>query len=910
MKKINVTIVRAIAFIAVLAVFVGFVKKDDDPVIDKIVSRLADWLDSNQPEKIYLQTDKPFYAAGDDIWFKAYVTVGSDHKLSALSKVINVELIDQHDSVTKWIKLPMVNGTAWGDIALSDTLHEGSYRIRAYTNWMRNAGPDYYFDKVITIANAPADPVFTKTNYTYATVKNQQQVTATISYANIDGKPYAAKPVNYKVQFNGKVSTRGKGVTDDKGNIVIDFIKPVSAQADKGNIITDIKLTEQNTITKTVTISATSGSVDVQFFPESGSLVNGVPSKVAFKAVGPDGLGQDIKGVVVDNENNKVSAFATRHLGMGEFLIVPKAGKTYKALIINPDGSQSTVALPAAVNSGYVLNIHESDSTSVMIKVIASSDLETSGQVYLLAQSGGQTCFVGKNPPGKASFLVNLPKSKFPSGIVQFTLFTNTGEPINERVVFIKNVADLLDLKISPAKTVSAPREKVKIDLDVQNIASKSVIGSFSASVINESKLKADESAETTILSHILLTSDLRGYIEQPNYYFRNNDDTTRANLDILMLTQGYRRFEWKPLLADKIPAPTYEAGKSINVSGNVKTLTGKPVANAKITLFSTAATGQVMLDTVADQRGDFTFKNLFLKDSTRFVIKAYNATGGKNVTIKMNNGEDREVKNQYLSAINFNTNDESFAAYLKANKNLYDEEIKYGLGNHNIALKEVTIKEHKKPVLAHSSNRNGPGNADQVVTSQDLEKRGCQSLDDCLNGMLTGVMFRDGKPYSTRGGGPMLIVLDGIPQDNALEKNFLGTIPVQDVASIEVLRNGGYTSIYGARGGNGVIIITTKRGDEYAPKTSEPGMLIYTAKGYYRAREFYSPQYDDPKTNQPTADLRTTIFWKPNIITDKNGHASFEYYNAGTPGTYRVVIEGIGADGSLGYKTFNYKVQ
>jgi len=902
MKKLNLITVRAIAFMAMLLIFVSFVKKADDPVIDKIVSRLADWLDSNQPEKVYLQTDKPFYAAGDDIWFKAYITIGNDHKLSALSNVVNVELIDQRDSVTRWIKLPMVNGTAWGDIALPDTLHEGNYRIRAYTNWMRNAGPEYYFDKMITIGNAATNTVYTKTSYSYAPVNNQQKTTVKISYFDLNGVAYADKPVDYNVQFNNKTITRGKGITDNNGDLSVDFVNRTPAL--KGEIVTVIKLDKTNSQTKTLAITAP-GKVDVQFFPESGNLVNGIASKVAFKAVGPDGLGQDVKGIVVDNENNKVGEFATRHLGMGVFLIVPQAGKTYKALITNADGSQSTVALPVALNSGYVMNIHESDSTSVMIKVIASSDLEISGQVYLLAQSGGQTCFVAKNPPGKASFFATLPKSKFPSGIVQFTLFNGAGEPINERVVFIKNAADLLDLKISPAKKVSAPREKVKIDLDVQSTASKSVIGSFSASVINESKLQPDESAETTILSHLLLTSDLKGYIEQPNYYFRHNDDTTRANLDILMLTQGYRRFEWKPLLAGKTTAPVYQPEKFIKLSGYVKTLSGKPVAGAKINLFTASAQGLFILDTLADKDGHFVFKDMFLPDSVKFLLHAATPKNGKNVIITLddNGNEDKVVKNSAMPAGAGGMNI-ALTQYLKAQKLLYDQEVKYGVGNHINNLAEVVIKVKKKSNVDFSGNLNSPGHADQVITSDQLNCMG--DLSTCLQGRLLGVIFRNGKPYLARNGAtarPMHIVFDGIPMDNIDE------IMYNEIGSIEVLRSIMYTSVYGSRGADGILVITSKHIPD-ANSAPAPGAMAYTPKGYYRAREFYSPQYDDPKINQSVADLRTTIFWKPNVITDKNGHASFEYYNAGTPGIYRVIVEGIGADGNLGYKTFSYKVE
>jgi len=119
-----------------------------------------------------------------------------------------------------------------------------------------------------------------------------------------------------------------------------------------------------------------------------------------------------------------------------------------------------------------------------------------------------------------------------------------------------------------------------------------------------------------------------------------------------------------------------------------------------------------------------------------------------------------------------------------------------------------------------------------------------------------------------------------------------------------------GRTAIYGGKGSVGVVIITTKRGaDEVDMTIPSPGTVTYRAKGFYKVREFYSPQYDDPKTNKEIADLRTTIYWNPMLQTDKDGNASFEYFNAGSKGNYKVVVEGIDVNGNLGRQVYRYKV-
>lgn len=892
--------------VAFIAIATGFIKFEDDP-IQKIVAQLEKWTEDRPQEKVYLQFDKPYYGIGDNIWLKGYITVGPSHRLSALSGALNVELIDDQDSVKQWIKLPVTSGVTWGDFALSDTLKEGNYRVRAYTNWMRNAGEDYYFEKNIAIGNAATNTVFTKATYNYSKVNNAQKVDATINYFDLDNAPYAGKEVSYSIKINNKQILKSKGITDDKGNLAISFVNATPDPTSSGLIITNIKIADKKTITKNIGFKAVAAQVDVQFFPESGSLVNGIRSRVAFKAVGPDGLGVDIKGIITDNGNRELAQINTKHLGMGVFAIAPESGKTYKAQITYADGSQNTIALPKAAEQGYVVTVNNTDTATIGVR--ATSSNVDSKNVFLVAQSGGVVCYVAKNNAGSSSFSAQIPKSKFPSGIAQFTLFSATGEPLNERIAFIQRESDMLKMNINADKTVSALREKVKINLNVQNNSGKPALGVFSAAVIDETKVQTDEAAETSILSQILLTSDLKGYIEQPNYYFTKVNEKTNADLDILMMTQGYRRFEWKPLLANQFPAVNFQPEKSLQITGTLKTSGGKPIPNGKIMLLTTTG-GTFILDTVADAQGKFAFKNLIFKDSIKFVLQARTAKNSKNVEIVLDNlPTNAVVKNKRLPDIQINSL-AALTTYLKSSKKQYDEEAKYGLGNHTILLKEVTVTERKKNAVNNSSNLNGAGHADQVITSDLFDKMGCTTIDQCLQGRLVGVVFRGGVPYSTRSfNAPMQIIVDGIYVD----AGYLTSIPPTDVSSVEVLRSGANTAIYGSRGGGGVIIINTKRGGEYSYNASQiysPGIITYTPKGFYSARQFYAPKYGDPKTNTALADLRTTIHWVPNMVTDANGNASFEYFNAGSKGTYRVVIEGIDDNGHLGRQVYRYQVQ
>lgn len=881
----------------------AFSNSDADP-LQHLIIQLNKWMSVHPQEDVYLQLDKPYYAAGGDIWFKAYVTAGSNHQLSGISGVLNVELIDDRDSVKQRLKLPVVSGLSWGDFQLPDTLKEGNYRIRAYTNWMRNAGEAYFFDKTIAISNVIANQVFTETDYTYGTQNGTQQVNAHIKYTNMDGTAYANLPVIYRVQLGNKNIAAGKGQTDANGNLNISFNNPKEAKGER--IVTDLKLTDKSTIKKIILVKATSANVDIQFFPEGGNLIFGNETKMAFKAVAADGLGTEIKGVVTDNYNKQVAVFNSNQLGMGVFNFKPENGKTYKAVVAYADGSANTIDLPTALNSGYSLTVDD-DGNNVIVKMTPGAEVEkstsTTEVINLIAQSRGAICFAGKSNAGSKSFSTVIPKSKFPTGIVQFTLFNSLGEPLNERLVFIKN-HDELKLNVVTDKQEYGPRGKVKIELDAKNENNEAAVGSFSVAVTNESEVAVDEN-ESSILSGLLLTTDIRGYIEHPGYYFAHDDEKTNADLDALMLTQGYHRFEWKQVLADNFAPATYAPEKSLQISGRLKNLLGKPIVNGKVTLF-TANQSVFMIDTVTDSEGRFTFKNLVFKDSIRFLIQGRSAKDHKNLQVELDNVSQQQVgQNKNAPNLEVNVNSK-ISSFLKNSKAAYDIGIKNGTINSSIALKEVVIRDTKIQAVKNSSNLNGPGNADQVIMPDVFS--GCAKIADCLQGRISGVVFRNDTPFSTRNlNRPMQVILDGVYVDGVV----LGSLNPGDVSSVEVLRNIQYTSIYGGRGGNGVLIITTKAGNgSYNYQQYTPGVITFMPKGYSKVREFYSPKYDDPQTSSKTPDLRSTVYWKPNIITNKEGKASFEFFNADTKGTYRVVVEGIDDYGNLGRQVYRYKVQ
>ncbi|WP_441900488.1 TonB-dependent receptor plug domain-containing protein [Pedobacter psychrotolerans] len=896
--KLSIRLV--LSFLLIILGFSAF-KMDDDP-FTQLLKKLEDYTNKYPQEKVHLHLDKPYYAIGDDIWFKAYVLDAKSSAPSALSEILYVELINEKDSVKKQLKLPVVGGITWGDFKLADTLSEGNYRIRAYTNYMRNFGTAFFFDKSIKIGNSWANKVFTDTQYDFKRENNTDKVTATIHFEDKVGLAYKNSEVSYDVQLDYKSVEKGKTKTNVNGDAVITFVNTTVNSNKSGKIIATITLDNKQKVVKSIPITSTSNDVDVQFLPEGGNLIEDLPQKVAIKAVNAAGHGENVKGTIVDDKGAEVTAFETTYLGMGNFIFNAQAGKVYTAKIKFADGSSKDVKMPLAQKSGYAIAINNSDTAKVSLKIMSSADLVNGAELKVVGQQVGNICYVSKAKMDKQVLMANILKKNLPSGIVQFTLFSATNEPVAERLIFVKNKADQLDIALNTTAVSNNKKAKTTVTFDATN-QRKPEVSSFSVAVTNASKVAPDEDNETNILTSFLLTSDLAGYVEKPNHYFLKDDVATQKELDNLLLTQGWRRFLWKNVISGVGPSITYGAEKSLAISGTIMK-GNKPVAGGKVMLMATKGS-TFIIDTVTNAEGKFVFDHLSFGDSTKFVVQARTKTERKFVDINIDMVPGQVVtKSKNSPDIEINVNN-SLMKYIKESDNYFNEMTRLGLLGRTIKLDEVTITEKKNPAK-NSANLNGAGRADFIMTSENLST--CITLSQCLQGRLPGVIFRGSVPYLMRSQNtPMSIVLDGM----RVESEFLDNIVPNDVESIELLKSIGNTAIYGSQGGGGVLVITTKRGggtsnyNRYAP-----GIVSLNPKGFSVSRVFYSPQYNEDATNNKGKDLRTTIYWNPQVIAQQDGKARFEFYNADEPGSYRMVIEGLDASGHLARKVYTYEVK
>jgi TonB-dependent SusC/RagA subfamily outer membrane receptor len=627
---------------------------------------------------------------------------------------------------------------------------------------------------------------------------------------------------------------------------------------------------------------------DVTFYPEGGNLQEGKLCIVAFKSLNESGRSEDITGTITDEVGTIVCNVNTYHSGMGNFTIAAEKNKEYFLKCINGKGVEKKFKLPPARN-GCSIKTSRTGS-NWFVSLVKSSDF-TEQSLYLLVYSKGVVLYFA--PWNDKKEYLSFSKKKLPAGVIQILLLDENMNPLSERLIFNKNENET-KLAFSTDKPVYEKREKVNTDLYISDSEGVALSGNVSVAITDDKDFQTDTT--TTILSSLLLSSELRGYIENPAFYLKNDLKSVFA-LDMLMMTHGWRRYDIPEVIKGKKEYPEYAFEETKYITGQVKSfLLEKPVENGDVTMLSSSG-GFGMLTT--NSLGYFSFYGFDFPDSTKFFIKANNKKGSESVLLFVN--PETFPRLQHISGIQDLTEEDSIddgnafiqKAELRAQ---YDDDMRV------IHLPEVVITGKKKVAKRDEIRLQNWINAGSDVTiyREDIEKRHAHRVSDLLL-TVAGVRVSGNGSITIRGAsGPPLILIDGIETEAMSGFDPLEMVTVEDIESIDVFK-GANAAIFGMRGANGAISITTRRGSTDIASKRPLNYASISPLGFQKPVEFYSPKYDTPQSKQSVnPDYRTTIFWKPDISISSEGKASFEFYTADFPTTYSVVIEGISSDGQI----------
>jgi hypothetical protein len=652
----------------------------------------------------------------------------------------------------------------------------------------------------------------------------------------------------------------------------------------------DIRILNKNISAKSI---STASITTVDFFPEGGDAIAGISNRVAFKAADQYGLPVSIRGVIEDNKGTLIDSFRTKHDGMGSFIFTPIAGTIYQAKWKDGKGIAHTSELPTVKTSGTSLQVVISEKKRI-VTIQSNAAEDRFKMLHLVGTMNGGIAF--KSEVNLAATKISrkvIPTENLPSGILTITVFDADWNAIAERITFIDNG----DYSFATSLEVVHWGLNKRAQNDIRLNVPAGLQGANLSVSITDAGIEADSSS--SIITHFLLTGDLKGYVHNPSYYFSSKADSVINNLDLVMLTHGWRRFKWEDITKGKLPEIQQPRDTSyLSLSGKVYGVTKSQLSGKEsIFLFLTqkdSATQTVLTPINRDgtfKEPDFIFFDT-LKVYYQLKSKLFSSAEAKFMT-------ERLSTPNYLSAsknfIKFKPTSDTSGFY--RHTLLAAELVRLQRMQKGKLMENIIVTAKSKPLLKQMDEKYtkglfSGGDGYQFDLANDPMALGQMNVFNYLQGKVAGLQINSTGSTPTlswRGGSPQLF-LDEMP----IDAEFLNTIPVSDIAFVKVFRP---PFMGGFNGSGGAIAVYTRKGDDTRSKPG--GLNTNTIIGYTPIREFYSPNYSrfDKRNEQP--DVRTTLYWNPLLLVNPNSTSvQLQFYNNDVSKSFRVVIEGISKEG------------
>lgn len=922
-------------------------------------------------EKIYIQLNSTVFTNDQTIWFKAIAT-DVNQKPTILSKVLHVDLINFDKKIVDSKLLKLKNGIADGffDLQEAQPLPPGKYMIRAYTRWNTNFKENFISKQYIDIYKTR------KTRNTEKAIRN-----VVISEKENKQKELSAKvfPTVINPKFRGKLKIYVT-VDDKKDSIIIkknkekeyvfNYLLPKNTVQAKIDVQLDsVRIKNRdfkvfNSFSKTIVIDK--NHIDLQFFPEGGKLVNGLTSFVGFKALDYKNEGIPVEGVIKDENGFKIIDFKSNQLGMGFYQLKPDIKKSYHAEVLIDKKTTYKFQLPKIYKKGYVLT---AKTTQSFFKLQLRSNFSKTDSLYVKVQARGITYFNTKVLCKNGMVKMAFKKSLFPEGIVTFTAFNKLKHPICERLVFnYKEDSNRVKIIAKADKKKYQQRDKVVFDIEIKDNLNTNT----SFLVLNKKQLGEMQLKRGNILSYFLLESELKGTIEQPNFYFEPQNKQRFYALDALLLSQGWRNYIFKPT-NEKIEFKN-QPEKSLQISGSIEEYAKRKRKRKKPIELTLMAKGKKDIQanvTTMDSLGKFSFKlrDTYTKD-LEYIIQTKNHRGRKK-ELTINIDKPKPLK------IDFNKQEtlqlaEKYSTYIAENRKRFIKENPFSVDKNGFVLDEVVVKTRLlSPIQKKMTDEHGE--PDVIIEEKELISKnekwmsGLYSLlqskfpDDIIVTSVPNPMVFDNKDKTVLAPGTDLgftlrngtinnivdfsysrkppitinaesflyahvrvalftfIIIDGIPV-HIRDYPLVPYIDVNEIKSVEIIKKPKYPATYfenvfnepqEVRPSFAFLNIYSHAGKGLYGITETKGIFKNTLPSFSFKKEFYAPKYEKlTKKNWEVPDLRSTVFWQPEVKLDNNGKANVEFYTDDNIGEMMVIIESITNDGKLNYYETSYEVK
>ena len=852
-------------------------------------------------EKLYLMCDKPYYSAGEVLYFSGHLVHATLLERNSASKYIYVELITPEGNLVERLKVEADRGQFVGTFMLNARLTSGRYTLRAYTRWMTNFDMGYFFAREIYIGNYIDDAVLTSIRYH---MNDNGTVTATLRISDEFSLPIVGSTVRYRTIIDGR-SRSSSAKSDKSGEIEFSF-RP----SENPNDCIEIRVrANSRDLQRYIQMPSFSDTFDVQFCPEGGNLIGGVAQCVAFKAVGVNGKGCKVKGRLFNSAGEVVAEISSEHKGMGRFVIRPEVGESYYAELSSASGVTKRFELPTVEVAGVALRVmRQRDGFTVLAQ---PSGVDIANYVAVI-HSRGAVVGVVEN----IATPFRIANNDLFDGIAQLSVVDRHSLTVVAQRLFYVAAGRYAQVRVVTDKESYAKREKVNMTLAVTDSKGAPVSGNFSMSVTDASVVERSDGAEN-ILSYMLLSSDLKGEVEEPGYYFIDNSPKRLEQLDLVMMTNGWRRYQLSAVLAGERPEIISPMEDSERIRGSVFGLIGR-AKKPSIVLMNpkTKYVEQFELN----EYNNFLIAGLQTKEDTQYIIQALNKKGrDKSVRIEIETENFPVVTSSHLREYYLSPALPIPSNFLTRAKERYF----YEGGERVIDIEEIIVTARRRTTffstatagsMLHGDLSRFATVYDALATFKELEVSGTTVTTKVAHSIRDmRVAFEEELSPNEEDNSDVqfLQTVPTVEQDTRVPELYING----ELADIDELGNydtkyierlsfadGNRATMLGLSASQGAILMEVSReGMVYA--TDSDAMARVLVRGSHKPVEFYKPKYPTADSRLSTVkDLRSTIAWEPLLRPTEDGRVTVDFYTADRGGAYDVVIEGITDNGQVLY--------
>lgn len=636
----------------------------------------------------------------------------------------------------------------------------------------------------------------------------------------------------------------------------------------------------------------------VQFFPEGGDLVDNISSNVAFKATDSRGEPISIKGDIMDAKGKKLTSFSSVHDGMGYFTLQPSVNQKYKAVWKDKKGLPHETPLPAAKLQGMVLSTQLSDNQLKYTLKRPDTVDAVYTSFYVVAQMHQRLVYSAKiNLTRKTSITAPIETDSLPNGVLQLTIFNGADLPVAERVVFIShnNYSFITDLHSGEKNLGRRGRNTLQIDVGDETLSNLSIS-------VTDAGLNPITKNEESIYSQLLMSSDLKGHVYNPAYYFSSDADSVKQHLDLVMMTNGWRRFKWNDVLAGNWPVIKNIPENYLSINGKILGLSRSLLYQKELTGILKTKNGSTNIFSMpVSATGDFLQDGLYFFDTAK-VYYQLNNDKDKTLTTSASFSFKSNVVNipplSLTGLAELYSPEKTDSAVIVKSTTMASLQRTQSEFNKTRTLETVQLKSRTKSLKEkmdeeYTSGFFSGGDGYTFTTEDDPFAKSAQSVLQYLQGKVAGLQISTtGDGGATWRGSATSFFLNEV----TAQVQSLQSINMNDVAMIKVFR----PPFFGAMGGGagGAIAVYTKKGA--SNNSNVKGLPFATINGYSVVKEFYSPDYEkNPEAD--VKDYRTTLYWNPNLYFDKTTRrVTIPFFNSDNCKKIRVTIEGINEAGLM----------